>query len=255
VDSLPNLQAWSPALGRYIDIRQIVSGFATEWEDPIIMRRDRKRTLTVITDPDILGETTTNALFAQARGPIEAIPLPPGYALEWGGEHENSQKAQGALYSSLPLGILLMFAITVLLFNSLRQPLVIWATVPLALIGVAYGLWITGMPFTFMALLGFISLIGMLLKNGIVLVDQINLELSEGKDSYRAVFDAAVSRARPVSMAAITTILGMLPLLGDAFFAAMAVTIMFGLGFATVLTLLVVPALYGIFYRIRQPTE
>ena len=121
----------------------------------------------------------------------------------------------------------------------------------MALIGVSFGLLITNTPFTFMALLGFISLIGMLLKNGIVLVDQINMEIQGGKGIYQAVFDSAVSRVRPVSMAAVTTILGMIPLLFDAFFSAMAVTIMFGLGFATILTLIVVPVIYTAFYRVK----
>ncbi len=145
--------------------------------------------------------------------------------------------------------ILIMFIITVLLFNTLKQPLVIWSLAPMAIIGVSFGLLITNSPFTFMALLGFISLVGMLLKNGIVLVDQINLEIHSGKELYPAIFDSAVSRVRPVSMAAATTILGMIPLLFDAFFSSMAVTIMFGLGFATILTLIVVPAIYSIVYR------
>ena len=124
------------------------------------------------------------------------------------------------------------------------------------LIGVAFGLLVTNTPFTFMALLGFIALVGMMLKNGIVLVDQINLEINEGKELYNAIFDSAVSRVRPVSMAMITTVLGMIPLLFDAFFKSMAVTIMFGLGFATVFTLLIVPVMYSILYRVKyKPLE
>ena len=148
-----------------------------------------------------------------------------------------------------------MFAVTVLLFNSVKKPLVIWATVPLAIIGVSAGLLVMNAPFSFMALLGLLSLSGMLIKNGIVLVDQINLELSEGKSPYQAVFDSGVSRVRPVAMAAITTILGMIPLLFDVFFQSMAVTIMFGLGFATILTLIVVPVLYTVIFRIDYPKQ
>ena len=182
---------------------------------------------------------------------IEAIPLPEGYELAWGGEEENQAKSQGALFASIPIGIVLMFVITVLLFGTIRQPLVIWTTVPLSIIGVTIGLLLMNKPFTFTALLGLISLAGMLIKNGIVLVDQIKSELTEGKEPYLAVFDSAVSRVRPVSMAAITTILGMIPLLFDAFFESMAVTIMFGLGFATILTLIVVPVVYTIVYGIK----
>jgi multidrug efflux pump subunit AcrB len=149
-----------------------------------------------------------------------------------------------------------MFLITVVLFNAIRSPLVIWATVPLAIIGVTFGLLLLDRPFGFMALLGLLSLSGMLLKNGIVLMDQINSELEAGKEPYKAVIDSGVSRVRPVSMAAITTILGMVPLLADAFFESMAVTIMFGLGFATVLTLIVVPVLYTMLYKIKyRPLE
>ncbi len=250
IDSLPELQIYSQAANAYVPIAQVTNGFKTDWEDSLIIRRDRKRTLTVMADHDVLGDETAATLFGRVRPGIEAIALPPGYKMEWGGEYESAGDAQAALFGGLPLGYLGMFVITVLLFNSIRAPLVIWATVPLALIGVSVGLLVMGAPFSFMALLGLLSLSGMLLKNGIVLVDQINLELSQGKDPYLAVFHSAVSRVRPVAMAAITTILGMIPLLFDVFFESMAVTIMFGLGFATVLTLIVVPVLFTLLYRI-----
>jgi multidrug efflux pump subunit AcrB len=255
IDSLPELQIYSSTARKYVPIMQVVNSFDTEWEDSLIMRRDRKRTITVMADHDVLGDETAASLFNRVRAKIEAIPLPSGYALEWGGEYESSSKAKKALFGGLPLGYLTMFIITILLFNSVKSPLVIWTTVPLALIGVSVGLLVMGAPFSFMALLGLLSLSGMLVKNGIVLVDQINLELSQGKQPYKAVFDSAVSRVRPVAMAAITTILGMIPLLFDAFFESMAVTIMFGLGFATLLTLIVVPVLYTIVYKIEVHTH
>ncbi|MFV1982876.1 MAG: efflux RND transporter permease subunit [Thiohalomonadales bacterium] len=254
IDSMPDLQIWSPVYKRYIPISQVVSGFKTTWEDPIINRRNRKRTIIAMADPNILGDETTDDVFKRVSKKIENIPLPKGYELEWGGEFENSNNARGPLMGALPIGLLLMFVITVMLFKTLRQSLVVWATVPMALIGVTIGLLSTGVPFTFMALLGFIALVGMLIKNGIVLVDQINLEINEGKEMYSAIFDSAVSRMRPVSMAAITTILGMIPLLFDAFFSALAVTIMFGLGFATILTLIMVPVIYKQIYKVKyQP--
>jgi multidrug efflux pump subunit AcrB len=257
IDSIHDVQLWSTSFQRYVQIDEVVDEFRTEWEDALIQRRDRKRTLSVLADPDAFGTETANDLFARVKPKIEAIELPAGYVLEWGGEYETSRDAQEAIFMSLPMGYLAMFIITVLLFNAVRAPLVIWATVPLAIIGVTTGLLLLNKPFGFMALLGLLSLSGMLLKNGIVLLDQINTELHSGKDPYQAVFDSGVSRVRPVSMAAITTILGMLPLLGDAFFESMAVTIMFGLGFATVLTLIIVPVLYTKFYRIpyRPLTE
>ena len=250
-DNLENLQIFSSTAQQFIPITQIVRKFDVVWEDPIIMRRDRKRTLTVMADHDILGSETAAKLFSRVRGEIEAIPLPVGYELEWGGEFEASTKAQKAIFGSLPVGYLIMFITTVLLFASARTAGIIWACIPLALIGVSYGLLITGAPFGFMALLGFLSLSGMIIKNGIVLVEQVKLELEEGKKPYSALFHATLSRVRPVCMAAITTILGMIPLLFDDFFASMAVVIMFGLGFATLLTLVFVPVLYSLVFKIK----
>ena len=251
-DSLNNLQVWSNARSGYLPIEQVLLGFATEWEDPLIMRLNRKRTLTVQADPALLSGETAAQLFGRIRPEIEAIPLPEGYSLEWGGEYESSRDAQGAVFGSLPLGFLAMFMITILLFDSFKRATVIWLTVPLAMIGVTLGFLITGIPFGFMALLGLLSLSGMLVKNGIVLVDEIQLQLASGKDALQAVEEASISRVRPVSMAALTTILGMSPLLADAFFQSMAVVIMFGLGFATLLTLVVLPVLYCMFYGIGK---
>lgn len=252
VESLADLLIYSPKLGRYVPISQVVSSFELVWEDAQIMRRDRKRTLTVMADHNILGDDTAANLLKRVKPQLDALALPVGYSLTYGGELEAQTKAQKAIFGSLPLGYLVMFVITVLLFNSTRDALVIWACVPLAIIGVSSGLLLINVPFGFMALLGFLSLSGMLVKNGIVLLDQIKLELSAGKAAYSAVFDSAVSRVRPVSMAAITTILGMIPLIADDFFASMAVVIMFGLGFGTVLTLLFLPLMYCSIYRIRS---
>ncbi|MFT6898850.1 MAG: multidrug efflux pump subunit AcrB [Paraglaciecola sp.] len=253
--SLANLNIWSPSLQTYIPIEQVIDGVKMDWNDPLILRRDRKRTLTVMADHDVLGDETAAALFARLRPNVDALLLPEGYQITWGGEYESTNNAQKAMFKSLPIGALVMFIITVFLFNSVRKPLVIWFTVPLAIIGVSAGLLVTGLPFSFTALLGLLSLSGMILKNGIVLMDQINIELRSGKQAYDAVFDSALSRVRPVSLAAMTTILGMIPLMFDAFFGSMAITIMTGLGFATVLTLIVVPVLFSIFYKIKPVTN
>ena len=145
-----------------------------------------------------------------------------------------------------------MFFIVVCLFNSIREPLVIFLIVPLSIIGIAAGLWLFNLSFGFMAILGFLGLSGMLIKNAIILIDQVNLDLKEGKSQYHAVLDSAVSRMRPVTMAAGTTILGLLPLVFDPFYANMAVTIMGGLCAATFLTLILVPVLYCILYRVKS---
>ncbi|MEC7939012.1 MAG: efflux RND transporter permease subunit [Pseudomonadota bacterium] len=250
IRNIEGMKIWSPALSEYIPLQQVTLGYELEWEDPLIIRKNRKRMLTVMADPDLLGEETASTLQKRLQPQIEAIKMPSGYSLEWGGEYESSAKAQASLFTTMPLGYLFMFLITVFLFNSVKEPLIVWLTVPLALIGVTTGLLALNTPFGFMALLGFLSLSGMLLKNGIVLLDQIEIEMKSGKDAYVAVVDAALSRVRPVCMAAITTILGMIPLLPDIFFKPMAVTIMFGLGFATVLTLIVVPVLYRLFHKI-----
>jgi multidrug efflux pump subunit AcrB len=245
VDSIQNVQIWSPAAETMIPLRQVVSSFETRFEDETIVRRDRTPTITVFADPK---EGSASVLFSELRPQIEAMELPPGYTIGWGGEYEDSNEARGAMVGSIPGFVVIMLLVTVGLFNSLRQPAIIWLCVPLAVIGVSAGLLLTSQPFGFMALLGFLSLAGMLIKNAIVLIDEINLQRSEGKALEPAILAAGASRLRPVAMAAATTALGMMPLLADDFFRAMAVTIIGGLLFATVLTMVVVPVLFSVFY-------
>ena len=252
VDAIYSMQIWSPAAGRMIPLSQVTSGIEMGWENPVIMRRDRLPTITVHADP---RAGLPSALFNRVRDQIEAIPLPSGYAFAWGGEHEDSARARGALAESIPMVLLLMIFIVVCLFNSVRTTVVIVGAVPLAIIGVTGGLLLTGRPFGFMALLGVLSLGGEQIKNSVVLLEELYLELGRGKSPYQAMLDAAVARLRPVLLVAVTTVLGMIPLVNDAFFGAMAVTIMFGLSFACVLTMIVVPVLYAIFYRIEAPPE
>ncbi|KFI10969.1 efflux RND transporter permease subunit [Vibrio coralliilyticus] len=253
-ESMNNVKIWSPSLQTYIPVDQVIDGVTLQWQEPLILRRDRKRTLTVLADHDVLGNETAASLFSRIQPKVQALDLPEGYSISWGGEYESSKDAEDSVFGSLPMGYMLMFIITMFLFNSLRKPLVIWFTVPLSIIGVSIGLLATDTSFSFTAILGLLSLSGMILKNGIVLLDQINIEMDSGKEPHQAVFDSAMSRVRPVSMAALTTILGMIPLVFDAFFGSMAITIMAGLGFATVLTLIVVPVLFAIFYRIKPST-
>lgn len=248
IDSLMDVQVFSTVHGQYVPIQQVVESINTGYADSVIRRKNRTRTIIPQCDPKY---GTADELFKRLRPQIEAINLPEGYSLDWGGEYENSTDAQKKLMANVPGAFLVMVLIMVLLFNRLKQPFIIVATLPLALIGVSAGLLITGKPFGFMSLLGFLSLSGMLIKNAIVLLDQIDIELTTGKESLDAVLDASVSRIRPVAMAALTTILGMAPLVFDAFFASMAVTIMFGLAFATVLTLYFVPVMYTVLFGIK----
>jgi multidrug efflux pump subunit AcrB len=234
--------------GKYVPIQQVVESVETGYADSIVRRKNRSRTITAQCDPKY---GTADELFRRLRPKIEAIELPDGYELEWGGEYEDSSDAQKKLMANVPGAFMVMVLIMVLLFNRMKQPIIIISTLPLALIGVSAGLLIMDKPFGFMSLLGFLSLSGMLIKNAIVLLDQIDIELRTGKDRLDAVMDASVSRIRPVAMAAVTTILGMAPLVFDAFFTSMAVTIMFGLAFATVLTLYFVPVMYTVLFRIK----
>ncbi|MBN2711784.1 MAG: efflux RND transporter permease subunit, partial [Planctomycetes bacterium] len=250
ISNLDNVQAWSSTADKMIPIEQVTDEVKTTWEDASIQRRNRMRTITVSCQQ---RSGTADTLFRKMRGEIEAIPLPTGYSLEWGGEYESSHRANRKLMANVPLAFSMMFFISVMLFNTLRHPVIIFLGLPMAIIGVTIGLLIGNQPFGFMATLGFLSLSGMLIKNEIVLLDQINLELATGKEAYKAIIDSGVSRVRPVSMAAFTTVLGMIPLIWDAFFCAMAVTIMAGLTFATLLTLVVVPVLYATFFNIHEP--
>lgn len=248
VSAIENSQIWSSSQRQYIPFQQVSKGIELINEETLIHRRNRVRTITISADPGI--NETAGAAFARIQPLIEAIELPQGYFLEFGGEYESSRDAQEALGAGLPMGFLVMFLVSVLLFGRVRQPLIIWLLVPMAAVGVVAGLLVTDMPFGFMSLLGFLSLFGMLIKNVIVLLEEIDLQIAEGKPAETAVLTASASRLRPVSLAAITTILGMAPLLTDAFFADMSVTIMGGLAFATVLTLIAVPVFYSILFRL-----
>ncbi|WP_263784349.1 efflux RND transporter permease subunit [Salinibacter grassmerensis] len=246
--NMKNTQVWSPVASEYVPIRQVVSGFGTGFEDGIVWRYKRSPTVSVYADP-ISG--TATSVFQRVRPVVEELSLPRGYEISWGGQYENSNEANASLLSAVPIFFVLMVLITVALFNALRQPLIIWLTVPLALIGVVAGLLATGAAFGFTALLGFLSLSGLLIKNAVVVIDEIEI-WKQDESLYQAIVGASVVRLRPVMMASITTALGMIPLFTDAFFVAMAVTITSGLLFATVLTMIVVPVLYAILFGVER---
>ena len=243
---LGDQMVYSGTAGAFIPIEQVIGGFAYEAQDTLVHRRDRLPTLTV--SADVPRGRTAAEIHAAIRKPVEEMPLPPGYRMAWGGEFEASGDAQASLAAQLPLSFIVMVLISVLLFNALRQPLVIWLLVPMAVNGVVIGLLGTGLPFSFTALLGLLSLSGMLIKNGIVLVEEIDLVRGEGEALNDAIVIACTSRLRPVALATATTILGMSPLLTDAFFVSMAVTIMCGLAFASLLTLVAAPVLYFVLF-------
>ncbi len=186
------------------------------------------------------------------RDEIKAIELPPGYSLAWGGEHEDSSRARAALAEPLPYFLAIMVFIVICLFNSFRITALIWLIMPLSIVGVVFGLWITAFPFGFMALLGALALAGELIKGQIVVLSKIVGDVKAGKEPYAAILDGGTAKMRPVCMVVVTTVLGMIPLLKDPFFGAMAVCIMFGLSFAAVLSLIVTPVAYAIFYNVQE---
>ena len=282
IEDIEDLQIYSPSAGQNVPVMQVMNGVSTQWENARVSRWHRRPMIKVHADP---REELPAQLFERAKPRIEkalnidlaayrgtplkkdeihdasTIPLKyddiipikgkPGYFIAWGGELEDSADSTQQLAANIPLYFGMMILAVIFLFNAFRQPLIIWMTVPLSLIGVVAGLLLLNQPFGFMALLGLMSLSGMLIKNAIVLIDQIDLNLKEGMAGMEAILESGVSRLQPVMMAALTTMMGMIPLFSDAFFVAMAVTIVFGLGFASLLTLVFVPVLYATFFRIR----
>lgn len=233
-----------------IPLAQVMDGVEINWRDGRLIRIDRVPSITAQCDPR-LG-VLADDLLSRLRPKIESIELPPGYTLEWEGEFGSSSDAQANLAKTIPLGFIVMVLVVVFLFNRLRQPLIIWSVVPLALVGVVPGLIITGMPLEFMGILGLLSLSGLLIQNSLVLVDSTDELIASGVPRHDALVESAASRLRPVTMGAFTTVLGVLPLYFDAFFQSMTVVLAAGLSFATLITLLVTPSLYAIMFNIKS---
>ena len=253
VGDLQTLQV-APAMStQTVPLAAVTDGLTLEWEDPMIWRRDRRRTITIQSNP--IADVTLPTLRAAVLPTFEAIELPPGYTLEWGGEHEDTVKSQAGLLPGVVPTVVLVLFVIVMLFNALRPMLIIIATIPFALIGITAGLLVFDTPFGFLALLGAMSLSGMMIKNAIVLLDEVNLNLKRGQRRYDAVINAGTSRLRPVVLAAATTVLGVIPLLQDVFWLGLAVTVMAGLTFGTILTMILVPTLYATFYGVRREQE
>ena len=244
--------AWSDRLGLSVPVAQLMDGLTRKSEEMRFKRRDRTPCITVKCNPR--DGLTAAAAFDAVRPELEKLiaTFPAGYRAEWGGEYENSQDANKELAPTFLPILVAMVLVVLMLFNSVKKTAVIFMTLPLIIVGVVAGLLTFDQPFGFMALLGLLSLVGMQVKNAIVLMDEISANLERGLTPYQAVVEAGVSRVRPVANASLTTVLGMLPLLTDAFYSAMAVTIMFGLAFATVLTMVVIPVNYALLYRIRK---
>ena len=251
--NLTNLQAlpiFTPA-GKVYSIEQATDGFRFEYRGGVVKRYNRQRVMKAQCDPG-RGVNTMRLYAALRDSVLRGVVLPEGYSMKVFGEQESQQESNSALARYMPLTMVLIFIVLLLLFRNYREPAVILLMIPLIFIGVVLGLAVTGKVFNFFSLLGLLGLVGMNIKNAVVLVEQIGVLRSEGKGAYEALTAATRSRIVPVAMASGTTILGMLPLLFDSMFGAMAATIMGGLFVATLLTVCVLPVVYAIFYNIRK---
>ena len=248
--SLPTIQVISPMSKKAVPLAQVLDGGELSWRDARLLRTDRVPTIKAQCDP-ALG-VVADDLFSRLKPRIEAIDLPEGYTLKWEGEFGDSSQARKNLASTLPVALLAMVVVVIVLFNSIRQPIIIWSVVPLGFVGVVFGLVATQTPLEFMGILGLLSLSGLLIQNSLVLVDSTDSLIASGMPRADALVESAASRLRPVTMGAFTTVLGVLPLYFDAFFRSMTVVLVFGLSFATLVTLLVTPVIYAILFGISN---
>ena len=236
-----------------VPLNQASSGIDVKWEVPVVRRYNGQRSIAAQCN-NAPGYTTTavrNSLLPK----INAIPIPAGYKTEWQGEYLASTQSESYLVKNVPIAVVLVLAILIALFKDFRRPLMILLCLPLAITGVVAGMLLAGKEFGFVAIVGALGLVGMMIKNGVVLVDEVDMQIRSGKEAFQALIDASTSRLRPVFLAAMTTILGMIPLVNDDMFGALAVTIMGGLFIGTVVTLVFLPILYSLFFHIRFPHQ
>jgi multidrug efflux pump subunit AcrB len=233
-----------------VPLSAITQGVDLGWEESVVQRVNSKRSIQVQCDPI---EGYSPALLRKTLIPeINKIEIPEGYSMKWVGEYELQSTALHNIFRYLPVVIMLIIFTLILLFNDIKRPVIVIVCIPLAIIGIVPGLLISDRPFTFMAIIGSIGLMGMLIKNSIVLLDEIQKQIHEGHDSYQAIINATISRTRPVLMASFTTILGMLPLFTDPMYSSMAVVIISGLLVGTLITLIFVPILYAVLHNIHK---
>lgn len=224
-------------------------------EEPILWRQNRDMLITVRADvvAGVQPPDVSNAILPMLTPVMDKLPV--GYRIEMGGSVEESAKANAALFAVFPVMVLAMLTLLMIQLQSFSKLALVFATAPLGMVGASYALIIGDRPFGFVALLGLIALAGMIMRNTVILVDQIAHDLDAGATPWDAVIEATVRRARPVVLTALAAILAMIPLATNVFWGPMAVTIMGGLAVATVLTLLFVPALYALWFRVRRPAE
>lgn len=242
--ALEDLPVWN---GRNsVPLAQVTDSIGIGWEWPLVKTYNRR--LSMAAQCDVQPGHTMKEVHGEIRDEIERIGLPAGYSFFWDSQYKDQKEAMEALIKYFPLAIVFLVLILVALFGNFRQPSIIFFILPLSVIGVVVGMLVTGFQFGFFCIAGWLGLLGMIIKNVIVLLDEVNIQRRAGVAPGEAIVEATVSRTRPVLMAAITTIFGSIPLLFDVVFGGMAATIVFGLSFATLLTLFVTPALYAVFY-------
>lgn len=246
-DALGNFSVWNG--NKSAPLSQVTKGIETTWEFPVVKTYNRQLSMAAMCG--VTSEATMAEVHKEIREEIEGIGLPDGYTFFWDSQYKDQNEAVQAISKFFPLAFLLLVVILVALFGNFREPVIIICVLPLSLIGVAVGMLLTGFDFGFFPIAGWLGLLGMIIKNVIVLIDEINVQHRSGVNLYTSIIEATVTRTRPVLMAATTTIFGMVPLLFDIAFGGMAATIIFGLTFATLLTLFVTPALYAMFYKVK----
>ena len=228
-------------------LSQVSKGIDIRWEEPVVVRYNGQRQQRLQCSP-APGVSTESARQSIAKA-IESIAIPEGYSLSWEGEYKASTQSKQYLFKGFPLSVVMMLLILIMLFNDFRRPAIIFSCIPLVVVGVFPSVLLSGKDFGFVAIVGILGLIGMMIKNGIVLIDEISLQISQGKPLDRALIDSSKSRLLPVMMASLTTILGMIPLISDSLFGSLAVTIMGGLAAGTVIILIFIPVLYSLMYK------
>ena len=253
ISTLRAIDVYSSAEGTNVPLSQIAE-IRSQWKPYTINRRNLERTVTVsATNPHLSAGQLVGAVMPA----LESLDLPPGYRWEMGGELEDAAIAQGHLFANFPIAGFLIVTLLVWQFNSYRRAAIILLTIPMSFVGAVFGLLITGVPFGFMTLLGLLSLAGIIINNGIVMIDSVEAKRQAGADPYAAIVTAAVSRFRPIMMTTITTVLGLAPLIvwQDPLFMSMAIVISFGLAIGTLLTLGVVPVMYSLFFQVKAPAK
>lgn len=252
-----NIETLQDKLFKSVPLSSITDSLYLSWDENVVLRVNGQRAIEAECDPNTdLYQATPAKVLASIRPAIDAIPLPDGYQRQWIGENDLQSESINGLMKYVPITLFIVLIVLLLLFDSWKKVILILMCFPFVFCGITPSLLLFRQPFTFMAIVGVMGLIGMMVKNAIVLVDEINrLQIEEHMPAYQAVIEATVSRVRPVLMASLTTIVGMIPLVGDPMYGSMAITIMGGLTVGTIITLLLLPFFYTLLFRVKATSD